>query len=143
MVCLVPMIDSRICTINQIYMHICAYTCRYRHIHTNMRTLLSIFALNCMYKTVLVFIKTELHRPGLVVLREKWLSVNVHMCMYKSVYVYICTYLYCICLFYQDCESEHHFCAGIGQQAALHQLVGHDLAHRLPGCQWRPGALKQ
>jgi hypothetical protein len=31
--------------------------------------------------------------------------MNLHICMYKSVYVYICTYLYCICLFYQDSES--------------------------------------
>jgi hypothetical protein len=46
--------------------------------------------------------------------REKWLSMNVHMCMYQSVYVYICTYLYCVCLFYQDCESEFNFAVSLG-----------------------------
>jgi hypothetical protein len=49
----------------------------------------------------------------LLIDREKNMHIQVRMCMcmYQSVYVYICTYLYCICLFYQDCKSEHYFCS--------------------------------
>ncbi len=71
----------------------------------------------------------------------------VYICMYWYVFVCICIYVYICASMPFVCYMYVHFSlymssrrgTWLRQQAVLHQLVGHDLAHRLPG--WR--VLKQ